>query len=67
MNIEGIKKRISFIKENTGDYERTHSAEDDLYRDFIEYLSKTSKNKKIKEMAELILSTQDIHFERYCA
>lgn len=65
MNLKTIKKRIEQIKQKTDDDGVAHSIEDDLYLDFINYVAKNSKNKKIKEMALEVLKTNEISFDKW--
>lgn len=67
MTIGYIKKAV----ENISDYKRSdetaHQLEDELYYNFIEYIS-TSENLNIDELkqkAKLILSTKEIKFSRW--
>ena len=68
MKIVEIEKRISAIKEALPDYEKAHSLEDDLYLDFIEYVTRTTDDKwSMRQKARMIRDTRDIKFSRYCA
>lgn len=65
MTPEEIKQRIEEIKNSYG--ESQHSKEDDLYRDFVEYVSRCKSYRGLREMAKEILKTKDMKFERWCA
>lgn len=63
MNLENIKKRIKKIKNIQDDDEVAHRMEDDLYTNFIKYVSK--RRDKIGIMAKEILKTKRIDFARW--
>tara|TARA_R110000737_G_C14623309_1_gene494003 strand:+ start:10056 stop:10259 length:204 start_codon:yes stop_codon:yes gene_type:complete len=67
MNRNEIIMRINDIKELRGDDESAHSLEDELYYDFIEYLSTACVPLLVREKAKLILTTKKINFSRWCA
>ena len=69
MTLKQIKKRIKKIKDMSSDDECAHSEEDLLREDFIKYISEISRYDLdgINYKAELILSTNDIKFARWCA
>lgn len=66
MDLPEIEARIKKIKEKAGDDEIAHGLEDDLYGDFVKYVSEKG-NKKLSEMAKAILETKNIGFARWCA
>jgi hypothetical protein len=65
MTLEEIKARIEKIKAISDDPEAAHSAEDDLYRDFIDHVAK--RKDKIGEMAYYVLKSKQLDFPRYTA
>jgi len=68
MDVEKIIEFVSRVDASKGDYEVAHSMEDELYAEFILFVSKSDLvPKHIQEMAELVLTTKDLDFERYCA
>ena len=64
MNLEYIKEQIIKILDFEGDNEVQHILEDDLYREFVEHISKTG-TKEQKKLAKECLKTEDIKFERW--
>ena len=66
MDLKHIQKIIKQIKNQAGDDEGAHSLEDDLYHNFIEWLSQTRKD-DIGIMAKEIIKTEKIDFARWCA
>ena len=68
MTIEEIENRIKEIENDAGDDEAQHSAEDNLYLDFIKYVSKGSSNDiELMQMAKRILRVSKMDFARYCS
>ena len=65
MNMEEIEKRIAEIAEEAGDAEWAHTREDDLYLDFIRFVA--DQEGPYSLMAKLLLTTQDLNFERWYA
>jgi len=66
MNLEEIKKRINEIEVIGDDYTGdSHRMEDDLYKDFIIYVSKNKKYPELQKMAKEILKTENINFPRW--
>lgn len=67
MNLDTIKSRVNDIREEgVSDCESAHAKEDDLYLDFITYISKHGTN-KYKLMAKEILKTKKFNFPRHCS
>lgn len=66
MTKEYIKTMIKEIKiyANDDDDEKAHATEDALRNDFIKQLSE--RNDDTGKLAKLILSTNDIDFNRWC-
>lgn len=48
------------------DNEQAHVVEDDLYREFVQYVAETAGG-ELAEMAKEVLKTRDIEFERWYA
>lgn len=74
MNINYIKEKIAEIESIKGDAERAHSKEDELYGEFVKYVSDFNPYPdndfyllNLIEMAKEILKTNDIRFPRWCA
>lgn len=67
MTLEKIKKSIEKIEESSDDPESAHSQEDQLYYDFIKFVSKYDPNHDIAKMAKEVLKTEKIDFTRWCA
>ena len=66
MTLDEIKERIEKIRAMAGDDEVAHGAEDDLRRDFIRYVARIGMP-SLAEKASVVLSTDEIEFERWCA
>lgn len=64
MNKEQIESRIQRIKDLSDDGERAHVEEDALREDFIKHIATMPQ---LKELAELVLSTNQINFCRWYA
>lgn len=70
MTIYKIRKAIKQIDASRGDPEAAHSMEDDLYQNFIEYISDggdARTDDKLTEKATAILGTKKLDFPRWCA
>jgi hypothetical protein len=68
LTIEEVNKRIDWIKNNLYDDEACHSKEDQLREMFI--VNVINKQYTIEEAAEigrLVMSTDDLDFQRWCA
>ena len=66
MTIEQIRARIEEIRSNKSDPDKAHTLEDELLWDFVRYIHSTgNKDGLLKEKAELILTSQDIEFQRW--
>jgi hypothetical protein len=66
MNLADVQERLDYIDSIKGDYEAAHSEEDDLFRDFIEHVRREG-SLQLELMAELVLTSKDIEFNRYTA
>lgn len=66
MTIEDIQKRLEEIRVRASDPERAHSLQDALYRDFVKNLSE-SADWYLSERAKMVLTVEEIEFERWCA
>jgi len=62
---EDIKKYIDGIREAIQDPEIAHSIEDDLYHDFVRFVSKYAENEKMRMLAEEVLKSENIDFPKY--
>ena len=66
MKIKEIEDFIEKIKCSArDDDESAHSMEDDLREGFIEYIA--TRKDSLGDKARLILTTNEIEFERWCA
>jgi len=65
MTITEIKRKIEEIKAAKSDYENAHTLEDALRQEFILFIAQRCDS--LGDKARLVLSTDDIDFERYCA
>jgi uncharacterized protein (DUF1697 family) len=66
MKNEEIIERVKQIEETKDDNEVAHSMEDQLYVDFIRYVSQ-SGNEQLAIKAKLVLKAQDIEYGRWYA
>lgn len=66
MTKEEVQKSLDEIKFLTYDPEAAHSREDALYHNFVVWIAET-RSKKQKELANLLLTAQEIDFPRWCA
>jgi CHASE3 domain sensor protein len=66
MTLEEIQKRVEDIRATAGDDEVAHSREDDLRKDFIEYVA-SLQNESLAAKARAVLETEKIDFYRWCA
>lgn len=68
MNIETIQAKVNEIatKATNGDDEAAHALEDDLMREFIEYIAFIGFV-ELSEKARLILTTAKLDFQRWCS
>lgn len=79
MNLNYIKEKIAEIESIKDDDERAHIKEDELYGEFVKFVSDikpdTDENSARRflelldliDMAKEILKTNDIRFARWCA
>ena len=67
MNMDSIEEKIQKIRDRAGDDESQHSMEDGLREAFIKYVADQDVFGKLSEMAKLVLTTNEIDFERWCA
>lgn len=65
MTIEEVCERVLDIRELANDYERAHSAEDELYSEVLQAIADNAPNAAL--LAHYALKTKDIEFARYCA
>lgn len=70
MPVQAINARVEAIKNNHGDDESQHAAEDNLMIDFIAHIA-CSADKVTPELlmrkAQAVLKTRDLKFARWCA
>ena len=66
MKLELIKDRISKIASHKGDDEVAHCEEDQLYYDFVEYISKKAP-KPFKQLAAEVMKVRKLDFARWHA
>lgn len=67
MTLDQIKEKITEIEHMNGDDERQHSTEDELYLDFIKYVSTNPIDNDLAAKAQLVQTTQNLTFCRWCA
>jgi len=69
MTLAEIQERVQAIRLNQHDDEMAHWLEDDLRRDFIRYIASgmTANDSQLEEKAQLILTTEELNFCRWCA
>ena len=65
MTKKEIQRRIDSIIDVIDDDEVAHCEEDDLRKDFIEYIAK--RKDSLGKKARLILTTNELNFARWCA
>lgn len=65
MTSREIHDRVQAILEARGDDETAHAMEDQLRSDFIHYIAATDT--KLGGLAEAVLGTEAISFNRWCA
>lgn len=61
-----IHDTLKMIYDSRYDPEVAHSLEDDLYYDFVKFITESCDD-KIKELAKLVLTSRDIKFGRRCS
>ena len=66
MNLSTIKSAIVDIVLKSNDDEAAHVLEDNLYFKFIQYIADVGTGKQ-QRMAKLLLTVDDIDFNRHCA
>jgi len=66
MTIQDIEKNIEHLKQISGDDEAAHSYEDSMREGFLEFVA-TSTIEPYAGMARLLLTTNNIDFNRWCA
>jgi hypothetical protein len=67
MSTDAIKILIQQIRDVSGDDESAHGMEDNLRTQFLAYVATDPNDDDLGEKAKLILSTNEIEFERWCA
>jgi hypothetical protein len=67
MTAEIIKKRVGRIEIISGDDESAHCEEDELYYDFVEFLSRHDTPEPYRTMAKELKKVRDIKFSRWHA
>ena len=59
-----IKEKVRILMESDiDDEEQLHEMEDNIYEEFVELVAK--RGGKLGKLAELVLSTKDLEFERW--
>jgi hypothetical protein len=66
MTLEEAGERVREIEARIDDDEVAHSMEDDLYADFIKSIIR-GKNNKLARIAQEVLKTKELNFDRHCA
>lgn len=68
MTTPEIKRRIAEIKRCRRDDEKAHVLQDALYQDFIKSVAGAEHSlEMLSEQANMVLSTNALKFERWCA
>ena len=68
MDRHDISRIVGKIEGMTDDDEMAHATEDDLRESFISFIgSNPDVPEDIREMAQIVLSTNEIVFSRWCA
>lgn len=67
MTFNEIEREIQQIREAAGDSEVAHGLEDKLRERFIRHVASLDKKSDLASKAKLILTTQEIDFDRWCA
>jgi hypothetical protein len=69
MTRDEIKSRVQEIVDAADDMERAHSLEDDLYYDFVTFVSQNERTNQfsLAIMALEVLETKKVRFKRACA
>jgi len=67
VNIEEIKQILVEIERKSGDEERAHILEDDLFCEFVLHIANDTFEGDIKEGAKEVLKSLDIEFDRWYA
>lgn len=65
MTTKQIQERINKIAARGGDDEYAHMDEDELYLDFVKYVSTLGGT--VAKKAKLVLKTREFDFARWCA
>ena len=65
MTTDDVRARIEDIKAHAGDDEAQHSMEDELLRDVLEAIAAHAAEPAA--LAETVLATRELNFERWCA
>ncbi len=66
-SLTDIENMIEYIKSIKDDDEAAHSCEDKLREEFIVAIAKGRLEEQLNTAANLVLSTNDIKFARWCA
>lgn len=70
LSFEEINRRVAEIDARKADPETAHALEDDLYREFVEYVASLldlNPYHSLAQKAQCILQTQSIEFPRWTA
>lgn len=67
MTTEEIQKRLDDIRASSGDSEIAHGMDDRLRADFIKYIATFDSLPSLAAKARMILTTDDMQFERWTA
>ena len=66
LTLKEARKRVNDLKEMIGDAEAAHSAEDKLYRDFLEAIAAGDlAGDEAVKVAKVVLKTKKIDFPRW--
>jgi hypothetical protein len=65
MDIAEAMRRVEAIDAMSGDPERAHGAEDELYLEFVRLVAESDH--PLARVASVIVKTQELGFSRWCA
>jgi hypothetical protein len=66
-DLDALRGMAAKVKDSCGDDERAHAAEDKLIIAALEMVAKYAMRPRVKQVAEIGLSTRDLDFARWCA
>ena len=67
MTMKAAKAKVETVKSLAKDDEAAHVAEDCLYLEFIGEIAQSKSRCRHVKIAQILLTTKDIDFARWCA